>query len=169
MGTLVSDLLDLVRNDAGRLRLQACAEAPTANADPHRLQQCLTALVDNALLYSPAPSPVTLAASTGPAGELVLHVRDRGPGVPSEEREAIFGRFVRGSAGLASPRRGSGIGLSVVRLLIEAMGGRVQVADHPGGGADFQLLLPGSTGVLCAGWVEGWPVLGRCCLLGVDP
>ncbi len=171
MGTLVSDLLDLARNDsgrlhlrrqplvaddvllalyermapqaAGRLRLQACAEAPTANADPHRLQQCLTALVDNALLYSPAPGPVTLAASTGLAGELVLHVIDCGPGVPSEEREAIFGRFVRGSAGLASPRRGSGIGLSVVRLLIEAMGGRVQVADHPGGGADFQLLLPG--------------------------
>ena len=50
---------------------------------------------------------------------------------------------MRGSVGLASPRRGSGIGLSVVRLLIEAMGGRVQVADNPGGGADFQLLLPG--------------------------
>jgi signal transduction histidine kinase len=169
MGTLVSDLLDLARNDAGRLhlrcqplladdvllelhermapqasgrlRLQACATAPRANADPHRLQQCLTALVDNALLYS--DGPVTLAASTGPAGELVLHVRDRGPGVPIEEREAIFSRFVRGTAGLASPHRGSGIGLSVVRLLIEAMGGRVQVAVQPSGGADFQLLLPG--------------------------
>ena len=151
MGMLVSDLLDLARNDAGRLhlrcqplladdvllelhermapqasgrlRLQACATAPRANADPHRLQQCLTALVDNALLYS--DGPVTLAASTGPAGELVLHVIDCG------------------SAGLASSHRGSGIGLSVVRLLIEAMGGRVQVAAQPGGGADFQLLLPG--------------------------
>jgi signal transduction histidine kinase len=166
MGTLVSDLLDLARNDAGRLhlrcqplladdvllelhermapqaagrlRLDACAHAPRANADPHRLQQCLTALVDNALLYS--DGPVTLAASSGPAGELVLHVIDRGPGVAAAEREAIFGRFVRGTAGLASPHRGSGIGLSVVRLLIEAMGGRVQVAAHPGGGADFQLL-----------------------------
>ena len=151
MGTLVADLLDLARNDAGRLhlriqplqaddvllelhermapqaagrlRLDACAAAPRATADPHRLQQCLTALVDNALLCS--DDPVTPAASTGPAGELVLHVIDCG------------------SAGLASPRRGSGIGLSVVRLLIEAMGGRVQVAAQPGGGADFQLLLPG--------------------------
>jgi signal transduction histidine kinase len=174
MGPLVSDLLDLARNDAGRLHLRcrplhaddvllelherlaasaggrlqlqlaASPEPPVARADPHRLQQCLTALVDNALLYS--DGPVTLAASTGPAGELVLHVRDCGPGVLAEEREAIFGRFVRGSAGLASPRRGSGIGLSVVQLLIEAMGGRVQVAAHPGGGADFQLVLPGVAG-----------------------
>jgi signal transduction histidine kinase len=76
----------------------------------------------------------------------VLHVTGRGPGVSAAEREAIFGRFVRfvrGTAGLASPHRGYGIGLSVVRLLIEAMGGRVQVAAQPGGGADFQLLLPG--------------------------
>jgi two-component system OmpR family sensor kinase len=171
MGTLVSDLLDLARNDSGRLHLRcrplhaddvllelherlavqaagrlqlqlaAIPEPPVALADPHRLQQCLTALVDNALLYT--DGPVILTASSGPAGELVLHVIDRGPGVLPSEREAIFGRFVRGSAGLASPHRGSGIGLSVVRLLIEAMGGRVQVADAPGGGADFQLVLAG--------------------------
>jgi len=62
--------------------------------------------------------------------------------VAADEREAIFGRFVRGSAAIRSDSRGSGIGLSVVKLLIEAMGGQVQVADVPGGGADFQLLLP---------------------------
>ena len=77
MGTLITDLLDLARNHA--------------SGDPHRLQQCLTALVDNALLYSPAPGPVTLAASTGPAGELVLHVRDRGPGVPSRSARRSSG------------------------------------------------------------------------------
>jgi two-component system, OmpR family, sensor kinase len=84
---------------------------PFALAAPYRLQQCLTALVDNALLYT--EGQVILAASAGPFGELVLHLR------------------------------GSGISLSVVQLLIEAMGGCVQVADHPGGGADVQLLLPG--------------------------
>jgi len=114
---------------------------PFARADPHRLQQCLTALVDNALLAT--DGQVIFTASSGPAGELVLHVRDRGPGVLPAEREVIFRRFVRGSAGLASPHRGSGIGLSVVCLLIEAMGGRVQVAAHPDGGADVQVLLPG--------------------------
>jgi signal transduction histidine kinase len=66
---------------------------------------------------------------------------------------------VRGSVGLASPRRGSGIGLSVVRLLIEAMGGRVQVADNPGGGADFQLLLPGLANVITRRSLSGTGVL----------
>jgi signal transduction histidine kinase len=127
MGTLVSDLLDLARNDAGRLhlrcqplladdvllephkrlapqaagrlRLQASAVAPRATADPRRLQQCLTALVDNALLYS--DGPVTLAASTGPGGELVLHVIDRGPGSGAD-----FQLLLPGLAGIGCERRG---------------------------------------------------------------
>jgi two-component system, OmpR family, sensor kinase len=174
MASLVSDLLDLARQDSGRLSLRRrpivaddallalyermaakaagrlqldpgdphASEPPIGMGDPDRLQQCLTTLVDNALQYSPAPGPVTLACSTGPAGELVLHVRDQGPGVAADERQAIFGRFVRGSAAIRSDSRGSGIGLSMVKLLIEAMGGQVQVADAAGGGADFQLLLP---------------------------
>ena len=171
MGSLVSDLLDLARQDSGRLvlrrrpiladdallaayerlapssggRLQLAAPAdddpPVALGDPERLQQCLAALIDNALHYSPAPRPVTLAASR--QGEaLVLHVRDQGPGVDPEERQRIFERFVRGRAAINADSRGSGIGLSVVRLLMEAMGGSVVAADAPGGGADFQLHLP---------------------------
>ncbi len=61
---------------------------------------------------------------------------------PSRRTGAARDRPRPRTAGLASPHRGSGIGLSVVRLLIEAMGGLGQVAAHPGGGADFQLLLP---------------------------
>ena len=72
----------------------------------------------------------------------MLHVRDQGPGVAFHEREEIFERFSRGSAAINANSRGSGIGLAVVRLLMEAMGGSVQVADASGGGADFQLHLP---------------------------
>ena len=170
MGGLVSDLLDLARQDSGRLQLRRrpiladealvqayerlapssgwrlhletpAAELPVALGDPDRLQQCLAALIENALHYSHAPLPVTLAAD-GQGGALVLHVRDQGPGVASHERETIFGRFARGSAAIQANSRGSGIGLAVVRLLMEAMGGSVQVAEAPGGGADFQLHLP---------------------------
>ena len=66
----------------------------------------------------------------------------KGPGVQREEREWIFERFVRGSAASFSQKRGSGLGLAVVRLLMAAMGGWVAVSRPPGGGADFQLRLP---------------------------
>ncbi|MEB3235979.1 MAG: HAMP domain-containing sensor histidine kinase [Cyanobacteriota bacterium] len=169
MGLLVSDLLDLARRDAGRLelrlaplnpedallegferfvassrgRLQLLADdevpaPPAVLADAERLQQCLAVLIDNALRYSPAPRPVQLHVEST-AGAVVLHVRDHGPGVADDERERIFERFVRGTA--SAETRGSGIGLSIVRLLMEAMGGGAGVVPAPGGGADFQLRL----------------------------
>ena len=170
MGSLVSNLLDLARQDSGRLQLRRqpiladeaivqayerlasssgwrlhldtpAAELPVAMGDPERLQECLAALIENALHYSPTPLPVSLAADQQ-GNSLVLHVCDQGPGVEAGEREAIFERFARGSASINSSNRGSGIGLAVVRLLMEAMGGSVQVAEAPGGGADFQLHLP---------------------------
>ena len=168
MGALVSDLLDLARQDAGRLelrrqpidledlllesferlapgsqgrlRLEPPAHEgsfPLAAGDPGRLEQCLAALVDNALRYAPE-GPIVLAAEAL-EGELLLHVCDSGPGVAVEEREAIFERFVRGKA--AVDIRGSGIGLSVAQLLMQAMGGRLTVVDGPRGGADFRLHL----------------------------
>ena len=173
MGRLVNDLLEIARDDAGRLQLQCqpldpsgllatlferlqatsagrlqlqladLAQSLEVNADPERLSQCLTNLVENALKYSPAPQPVELALSLD-GDELALHVRDHGAGVPEAERERIFGRFVRGSS--SAEISGHGIGLAVVKTLMERMGGRVQVADTPGGGADFQLRLPVLTG-----------------------
>jgi signal transduction histidine kinase len=170
MGAMVSDMLDLARKDAGRLqlhlqaidvedvlletferlaprsegrlRLQPPAEdgaLPLAAGDPERLAQCLVVLIDNALRYSPSPLPIRLMAEASD-GAVVLHVMDRGPGVAPEERQAIFERFVRGEAAINT--RGSGIGLAVVQLLMEAMGGQVVVGDAPEGGADFQLRLP---------------------------
>jgi len=99
IGTLVADLLDLARNDSCRLRLQ----------------QCVTTVVDNAQLYTDCP--LILTANSGPDGELLLHMIDRGPGVPATERAAVFGRFVTGSAGLASPHRASGIVAAPLRVV----------------------------------------------------
>jgi hypothetical protein len=168
MGRLVNDLLEIARDDAGRLQLECSQLDPatlleelhrrlqdTTNgrlllqplpssyadvcADPERLSQCLTNLVENAIKYSPAPQPIELALSSD-ADQVVLHVRDQGVGVPAEEREQIFGRFVRGSG--SGDTSGHGIGLAVVKTLMERMGGSVVVGDAPGGGADFQLRLP---------------------------
>ena len=168
MGRLVNDQLEIARDDAGRLKLDCRQLDPAVvlaelhqrlqpscgdrlilqpipdgyaevSADPERLSQCLSNLVENALKYSPASQPVELRLSSD-AHEVVLHVRDHGSGVPEAERERIFGRFVRGSS--SAEVSGHGIGLAVVQTLMERMGGRALVADAPGGGADFQLRLP---------------------------
>ena len=171
MGLLVGQLLDLSRQDGDRLQLllepvdpealvleafdrlrplapmrlllapaSAAAPPPPLQTDRERLLQCLSALVDNALVYAPS-GPVELAVSWD-GRAVTWHVRDRGPGVAPEERLRIFGRFVRGRSAAATDTRGSGLGLALVRLLMEAMGGTADVADHAGGGADFQLRLP---------------------------
>ena len=140
MGRLVNDLLEIARDDAGRLRLECVpleleallqqlqlrlqeasggrlqlqappADCPLVLADPERLSQCLTNLVENALKYSPPAAAIELAISLdGP--ELVLHVRDHGPGVPAPDQERIFGRFVRGSS--CGDTSGHGIGLAEI-------------------------------------------------------
>ena len=128
-------------SSAGRLRLMPLgdSELPALTADAERLQQCLAALVDNALRYTPIPSEIQLGI-TAENGDVILHVCDKGPGVPDIEKLSIFGRLVRGSS--AKGVRGSGIGLALVALLMKAMGGTVDVVDVPGGGADFRLHLP---------------------------
>lgn len=174
MGRLVTDLLDIARDDAGRLDLalreldldQELLEAyerltvyttgrlrliPSEEREPlrawgdaDRLQQCLTNLVENALKHTPVGCPIELFAD-GSQREVVVHVRDHGPGVHPGDRRRIFDRFVRGAPASGVPANlvgsGSGLGLSVVKLLMERMDGTARVAETPGGGADFQLKL----------------------------
>jgi signal transduction histidine kinase len=164
LGELVTVMLDLARSDAGRLnlelqpvdpelvvldayeRLQALApnrlrlapsidaEIPRITADAERLQQCLAALVDNALRYSSGAVQLAVSALDD---SVTLHVRDQGPGIPEGERAQVFERFVRGSTSIGT--RGSGIGLATVKLLMEAMQGELRIGDAPGGGADLQV------------------------------
>jgi signal transduction histidine kinase len=108
-------------------------------ADPERLSQCLANLIENAMKYSPPGSAIQLGLSSE-SGQVVFHIRDQGGGVPEADRERIFERFKRGST--SGSTSGHGIGLAVVKTLMDRMGGQVLVADAPGGGADFQLWLP---------------------------
>ena len=95
--------------------------------------------MENAGKYSPSSSPIELRL-TSHAEAVVLHVIDHGPGVPAGERQSIFERFRRGST--TGEVAGHGIGLAVVKTLMERMGGSVAVVDAPAGRADFQLRLP---------------------------
>lgn len=107
-------------------------------ADRDAVVQCLVNLLDNACRYSPSASPVEIDCFCQ-TERLILQVRDRGPGVPREERELVFERFRRGRNSAEIP--GSGIGLAVVQTLVEQMGGSVSIGDAEGGGAVFGLSL----------------------------
>lgn len=115
---------------------------PLAVGERERFEQCLLNLVENALKYSPAGSPVLLGWERS-AGWMVVHVIDEGPGVPKADRSRLLERFQRGRNTADIP--GSGIGLAVVNTLMQAMGGSVHIAEAAGGGADFQLHLPAAT------------------------
>jgi two-component system sensor histidine kinase KdpD len=115
--------------DASRVRLEIPPDTPPVEADAAQVERVLANLLDNALHYSPPGSVVVVRAEPG-ATELRVHVVDSGPGLPAEEREALFQPFRRGSKG----ERGSGLGLAIARGFAEANGGRVWAQDTPGGG-----------------------------------
>ena len=126
---LVGQALAGLGDDAARVRLEVRPETPPVEVDAAQVERVLANLIDNALHYSPAGSSVLVRAESG-ATELRLHVVDRGPGLPAEERDALFQPFRRGTAG----QLGSGLGLSIARGFAEANGGRLWAQDDPAGG-----------------------------------
>ena len=113
---------------------------PLVTLDERAIQLAVINLIDNALKYAPESGVVAVNVARE-AGSIVVRVVDRGPGVPLEDRERIFERFVRGSAARVTPSgrpvRGSGIGLALVKHIAESHGGRAWVESGPGHGASF--------------------------------
>jgi len=166
--TLIGQLLDVARIRAGRLALdleetdlaavaQAAADrfAPELeradNAlrlelapdvvgrwDAGRLDQVVTNLLSNAVKYAPG-TPVSVRVRAG-AAQAVLEVEDGGSGIPPELRPRVFDPFERGAT--ARALGGLGLGLFIVRQIVDAHGGEVRVEDAPGGGARFVVVLP---------------------------
>jgi two-component system, OmpR family, sensor histidine kinase BaeS len=127
------------RFHSAEVRLDLSLTPVTVWADPQRLSQVVTNLLANASKYTPAGGDVHLSVRA--EGDLArLEVTDSGPGVSPDERDRVFERFYRGGAGLRTG--GTGIGLAVVKQLVEAHRGEVSIEDGPRGGASFVVLLP---------------------------
>jgi signal transduction histidine kinase len=107
-------------------------------ADVRHLRQAIGNLVRNALDYSPTNAKILVAVRPG-KDSVVVRVRDRGPGIPRDERDAIFDPFVRGRA--ADGVGGSGLGLFIARRVVEAHDGRLLLRSGPGG-TTFSAVLP---------------------------
>ena len=111
-------------------------------ADPSRLRQVVANLLANAAKFTPSGGTVSLVVDSD-LRRARLEVADNGPGVPEDERERVFERFFRGSLGRRAG--GSGIGLAVVKDLVEAHGGEVHLESPPVGGSRFVVLIPLAT------------------------
>lgn len=126
-----------------RVHFTAALEPLTLSADPARLQQVVENLVDNALKFSPAGS--TVYVSTRRAHDRVqLLVRDEGPGLSAADQTKLFQRFTRLSATPTGGESSSGLGLSLVRDLVQLHGGKIWVESTPGQGATFIAEFPAS-------------------------
>ena len=171
LNSLVDDLLELARLQAGQLRL-AVTEVDvgetvgavveqfrllaarksiavgfdpgaqlTIAADPRRLEFVFANLLSNAVKFTPVGGRVDVAVRAG-ADEVRIEVADSGPGIAAERQARIFDRFARFDAPSAPGGAGSGIGLALVKELVELHGGSVTVRSAPGAGSTFVVTLP---------------------------
>jgi signal transduction histidine kinase len=139
---VVRDAMDLYADVAEDRGISVHVDAPEdvcVHADRNRLRQVAANLLDNAVKYTPRGGRVELAARREGAQALLI-VRDTGPGIPPEDRPRIFDRLYRGDR--SRSERGLGLGLSLVRAIVEAHQGGVTVDSTPGGGSAFTVHLP---------------------------
>ena len=167
LGRLVGNLLDMTRFESGAVELRRDLypleeivgavlqrldrqlegrslttllpdDLPPVYVDDVLIGQVVMNLIENALKYTPAGTPLELAAETAPDA-VVLEVRDRGPGLAAGEEERIFEKFYRGASQGA---RGAGLGLAICRAIVQAHRGSIQAFSRAGGGAVFRIRLP---------------------------
>ena len=167
---IINDILDLATIDAGAMQLelsdvdvretmQAAAEGirdrlaeqnlkldirvrpdiGALRADAKRVRQILFNLLSNAVGFSPRGETITLAAERRD-GAVIFRIADKGPGVPPELLERVFGRFETHTRG--SKHRGPGLGLSIVRSFVALHGGSVAIDNAPGGGTVVTCIFP---------------------------
>jgi two-component system sensor histidine kinase KdpD len=140
----VDDLCRLARAQFGVEQVRIACRLPEEPIvglfDLAQMARALYHLMENALAYSPPDTPVVVSASADEQ-TIRIWVEDMGPGIPESEREAIFEKFRRGTAGSALPG-GTGLGLSVVSGIVAAHGGVVELADAVGGGSRFTMQVP---------------------------
>ncbi|KPK03369.1 MAG: hypothetical protein AMJ56_19240 [Anaerolineae bacterium SG8_19] len=144
LGEIIADATHIMQPLLIRHRKQLLVELPTiipvVQADSRRITQVLVNLLSNANKYSPDNTEIAIHVAED--GDRVrIAVTDQGPGISADFRPSLFRRFVRPESGAGKSRYGAGLGLPVVKAIIEAHGGEVGVEDRPEGGSVFWFTL----------------------------
>jgi signal transduction histidine kinase len=173
--SLIDDMLDLAKIEAGRMELQereidpyrlieealafvapraattGCAlrSEPAGNlpillADERALRQVLLNLLANAIKFTPAAGLITLSVDLEGGGVLVFRVRDSGVGIAPEDLARVFEKFGQGRKAALTGEKGTGLGLPIVKGLVEAHGGKIVLESAPGKGTCAVVTLPAS-------------------------
>jgi PAS domain S-box-containing protein len=140
---LVEKVVDGFRTqtDVHTFELDFPPDFPLVWGDPERLREVLSNLINNAVKYSPEGGTVWIGGRTDRKG-VTVYVADQGIGIPAEEQGRIFDRFHRVDSSLRRSTEGTGLGLYLVKAVVEAHGGRVWVESAPGRGSIFMFALP---------------------------
>ena len=137
----VHELAQQAQEKRVRLEFQGATHGATLRGDPERLAQVFTNLLGNAIKFTPRGGRVTVEVKRA-GGEVVAVVSDTGPGVAPEELPRVFDKFYQAEMVASRKAGGSGLGLSIVKGIVDAHEGRVEASNRPGGGACFSVHLP---------------------------
>jgi len=142
LADLIGEVTDLYDHVADEAQVAMAVSVPSGlrlQADRARLRQAVANLVDNAIKYTPSGGRVDIEAQCVD-GEVVLRIRDTGVGISTDDLQRIWDRLYRGDK--SRSQRGLGLGLSLVKAVIQAHHGRVRAVSDPHGGSVFTLTLP---------------------------
>ncbi len=147
VAAVFAGVIEDLRTQAAAKRQQGHARveprAGTVSADATQLRDALRNLLDNAIIYAPPDTTITLAA-VAEGTDVVLSVSDEGPGIPPADLPRVFERFYRVDKGRSRDSGGTGLGLAIVKHIVERMGGSIAAANGERGGAVFSVRLSSS-------------------------
>ncbi len=140
----IGAMAPLAEAKAIAMRLEIPPELPLALVDPAFAKEIVANLLSNALKFSPTGSRVTLRLESA-GKEVILSVEDQGPGLTEEDKRRLFGRFARLTAQPTAGEASVGLGLSIVKHMVESCGGRIWVDSAEGHGAAFRVAFQKAT------------------------
>jgi two-component system OmpR family sensor kinase len=141
LAALARDAVDDARATAPNREIEVRSAPAEVLGDAHQLRQVLGNLLRNALVHTPHGTPIDVTVERED-GRARLTVRDHGPGLPTDDPQALFERFWRAEGGRERGRAGAGLGLAIVAAIVDAHDGEVEAFNAPGGGAAFVVRLP---------------------------
>ena len=145
----VAEHVNLISREGLDLRMEIAPDLPPVVGTPNHLARVVGNLLNNAAKFTPAGGAVTLRAAPQ-NGHVFLQVADTGIGIPPEEQKRIFERFYQVDRTMNRRYSGMGLGLALVKEIVEALGGRVSVESEVGQGSTFTVFLPVAKGDLLA-------------------